>query len=624
MLTSTPSLPRSSVGTKSGSVDDPRVVEAVQAYLAALESGNPPDRGEFLSRYLDLAEVLSGCLDALDMVHACVPQLGGPDFLLDGTPECATGSPECAAGSPECAAGSPECATGSASAGRALGDFRLIREIGRGGMGIVYEAEQLSLGRRVALKVLPLAAMLDAKQLARFKNEAQAAAQLQHPHIVGIHFVGCERGVHFYAMQLIEGRSLAAVIDELRGVAGVESASPQMAATLTSHPRPLIPADDTVRAAARTTHRSITTRAYFRIVAELGIQAAEALQHAHDLGIIHRDIKPSNILVNDAGHLWITDFGLARIGADANMTMTGDLLGTLRYMSPEQATGKPTLIDHRTDVYSLGATLYELLCLRPAFDAEDRQTVLHQVINTDPTPPRRHNSAIPTELETIILKSLQKTSTDRYETAQDLADDLRRFLDERPIHAKRTSVLKKCSKWSRRHKPLVASLLLVLSVLLAMSIGLRFQHTSKAGQIGQSVRELLAAVRAAIEAKDLALAQRRLVEAEGRMAGYERSLPDAAVEAIDLRTELDGRVAELNRFRRFVELNDMLVYDEVIIEATGQDNRRIGVSEARQVLGLYHILDRDDWSDALDQSWLHLDERQQVRRTAYNLLLHLV
>jgi serine/threonine-protein kinase len=236
-----------------------------------------------------------------------------------------------------------------------LGDFHIIREVGRGGMGIVYEAEQISLSRRVALKVLPFAAALDPKQLQRFKNEAQAAAHLQHQNIVPVYYVGCERGVYFYAMQFIDGHTLAALIRELRLQAGQRgavsaSAASALAAELTSErwtparrngadSRSSIaylgaavpsspPSAETVTppVAALPTARSSKTPAFFRTVARLGVQAAEALEHAHQLGVIHRDIKPANLLVDAGGHLWITDFGLARVQGDTKLTISGDFL----------------------------------------------------------------------------------------------------------------------------------------------------------------------------------------------------------------------------------------------------------------------------------------------------------
>ena len=185
---------------------------------------------------------------------------------------------------------------------------------------------------------------------------------------------------------------------------------------------------------------SSRTREYFRTAAALGIQAAEALDHAHKFGIVHRDIKPANLLLDVQGNLWITDFGLARLQDDAGLTITGDLLGTLRYMSPEQALAKRGYLDHRTDIYSLGATLYELVTLRPAIDGQDRQEVLRKIAEDEPTPPRRLNPAIPRELETILLKAMNKEPESRYATAQELADDLRRFLEDKPIRAKRPTV----------------------------------------------------------------------------------------------------------------------------------------------------------------------------------------
>ncbi len=193
-------------------------------------------------------------------------------------------------------------------------------------------------------------------------------------------------------------------------------------------------------------HPSSRTREYFRTAAALGIQAAEALDHAHKLGIVHRDIKPANLLLDVQGNLWITDFGLARLQDDAGLTITGDLLGTLRYMSPEQALAKRGYLDHRTDIYSLGATLYELVTLRPAIDGQDRQEVLRKIAQDEPTPPRRLNPAIPRELETILLKAMNKEPESRYATAQELADDLRRFLEHKPIKAKRPTLAGACGE----------------------------------------------------------------------------------------------------------------------------------------------------------------------------------
>src|SRR5207247_1650170 len=335
-----------------------------------------------------------------------------------------------------------------------LGDYRILREVGRGGMGIVYEAEQISLGQRVALKVLPFAAALDPKQLQRFKNEAQAAAHLHHQHIVPVYGVGCERGVHYYAMQYIEGRTLAATIRELRQLAGLATAQPVDSAPPANTPAPTAA---TQPVAALGTERSTKDPAYLRAVAQLGVQAAEALEYAHSQGIIHRDIKPANLLVDAQSNLWIADFGLALCQGDAGLTLTGDVVGTLRYMSPEQAQGKRFLVDQRTDIYSLGATLYEMLTLEPAFSGSDRQEVLRQIAFDDPKPPRRMNKAIPAELETIVLKAMEKNPADRYATAQELADDLERFLKDEPIRAKRPTLWQRAGKWARRHRPVVAS-----------------------------------------------------------------------------------------------------------------------------------------------------------------------
>jgi eukaryotic-like serine/threonine-protein kinase len=368
-----------------------------------------------------------------------------------------------------------------------LGDFRILREVGRGGMGVVYEAEQVSLGRRVALKVLPFAAALDARQLQRFHNEARAAAGLHHSNIVPVYGVGQERGVHYYAMQFIDGQTLAALIRQLRRPAAPEAA-PAGDATV-----PHVPAAgaehadadvETPLAAALSTERAGRGREYYRTVARWGVQAAEALDYAHQVGVVHRDVKPANLMAEGRGQLWVTDFGLARIESEASLTATGDLVGTLRYMSPEQALAKRVPIDHRTDVYSLGATLYELLTLRPVFGGADRQELLRQIAFDEPVPPRRLERGVPVELEVIVLKALEKDAADRYATAQELADDLRRFLEDRPIQARRPGPVQRLTKWGRRHQPLVWAvvwfLLLMVLVLATSSLLICRENLCKA------------------------------------------------------------------------------------------------------------------------------------------------
>jgi Flp pilus assembly protein TadD/serine/threonine protein kinase len=447
------------------------MARALEDYLAAAEAGTAPPREEFLARHPELAEDLDACLAALRFIGraAEAPRAVAAEVAGAEPPDAAAGQ---------------------------LGDFRLIREVGRGGMGVVYEAEQISLGRRVALKVLPFAATMDPRQLQRFHNEARAAASLDHPHIVHVHAVGCERAVHFYAMQFIEGQTLAAMIADLRR-AGGKPVAVEAQATTPHVPDAPAPAADTAPHAAASTQRGPRDRAYFRRAAELGVQAAEALDHAHALGVVHRDVKPANLLVDGHGGLWVTDFGLAHIQSDARLTMTGDLVGTLRYMSPEQALAKRVVIDHRTDVYSLGATLYELLTLEPAFAGSDRQELLRQIAFEEPKPPRRVNKAIPGELETIVLKAMEKNPAERYATAKELADDLRRWLEDKSIRARPPSPLQRMRKWGRRHRPAVtAAAVALVSVLVALGAGagwLLGDRTARQREAEGKVEEALAA-----------------------------------------------------------------------------------------------------------------------------------
>jgi serine/threonine protein kinase len=237
---------------------------------------------------------------------------------------------------------------------------------------------------------------------------------------------------------------------------------------------------------------AFSSREYFRAVARLGIQATEALDYAHQNGILHRDTKPANLLLDNDGKLWITDFGLARIEADADMTMTGDLLGTLRYMSPEQALAKRVVVDHRSDIYSLGVTLYELLALRPAYAATDRQELLRQIAFEEPAPIRKLGRGIPTELDTIIGKAITKNPEERYQSANALANDLRAFLEDRPIKAKPPTWREQAAKWRRRHPAAVWAAtfcLVAITIVTAASTFLvtrAYRHESAERQSAQA------------------------------------------------------------------------------------------------------------------------------------------
>ncbi len=390
-----------------------------------------------------------------------------------------------------------------------LGGFRILRQLGRGGMGVVYLAEQIGLGRRVAVKVLPFATLLDQRQLERFRNEARAAAMLRHPAIVGVHAVGCEHGINYYVMDYVEGLSLAEIIaqnDAGRRPASRPFSRPDRDNSGGS-------ANSTAPLATLSTARQSGQRGWANAVANIGIQAARALHHAHQQGVLHRDIKPSNLLVDQDGNLHITDFGLARIQEDQRLTVTGDLVGTLRYMSPEQLTGE-MLVDQRTDICALGLTLYELLTGQAAYPAQQRAVLMEEVRRGVPAPPTRVCPDIPRDLETIVLKAIEKVPALRYQQAAALADDLERYLQNKPVRARRIGTWERLRRWAVRN-PLLATLLITVSMLLTM---LAVGSTAVAYRFATSARRQ----RSQIYARDIRLAQRAVEE--GRMLDAEANL----------------------------------------------------------------------------------------------------
>jgi tetratricopeptide (TPR) repeat protein len=412
--------------------------------------------------------------------------------------------------------------------GQRLGDFEIVREIGRGGMGVVYEARQVSLNRRVALKVLSGGLGLTSKAVQRFRREAEAAAKLHHTNIVPVYATGEADGTHFYAMELIDGPSLDHVIRQLRDGPGADTRTgPPADADPTG---PYVPADPTPPPSSSGA-RSSAER--FDRGAAMIADVADALHHAHQQGVTHRDVKPSNLLLSSDGRLSVTDFGLARVLEQPGMTVTGEFVGTPAYMSPEQVTAGRIPVNHRTDVYSLGATLYELLTLRPPFQADGRDKLLAMVVQKEPAAPRSIDPKVPRDLETICLKCLNKDPDQRYQTAKELADDLRRYVNRFAILARRAGPVARLRKWVKRN-PVPTALLgaLLLALLAAGLFALHAKRT--ADRLREAERQ------AAVE--------RAIIEAMGGDA-------EAGLRSIAQAEQLGAEPGQLNMLRGLVELN---------------------------------------------------------------------
>ncbi|MFG0256033.1 MAG: protein kinase, partial [Rhodopirellula sp. JB053] len=289
-----------------------KIAERLDQYASLLEDGEETAAEAFLHKHPELQAEAGGHLESLQLLCRMSRSAAKPADCVESLNRPPT-----------------------------LGDYELQGEIGRGGMGIVYEATQLSLRRRVALKVLPFAAVLNQDQVARFRNEAHAAASLHHPHIVPVYAVGCERGVHYYSMQLINGNTLEQTLDELRTISGDSTVA--SATSLTENVEP--PSSTVVNRGGTTTLRSVRQRDGVRAIVKMFVDVADAIDYAHEQGVIHRDIKPSNLLVDAVGKVWVADFGLARCRDAGNLTAEGKAIGTARYMSPEQIMGRPQEVD---------------------------------------------------------------------------------------------------------------------------------------------------------------------------------------------------------------------------------------------------------------------------------------
>jgi len=374
-----------------------------------------------------------------------------------------------------------------------IGDFKIVREIGSGGQGSVYEAQQISLGhRRCAIKFLSVGANLSKAAVERFKREAEVVAKLDHPNIVPIYARGEQQGQSYFAMKYVDGATLDQAIDCLctrHFPKGIDTdSSVDEAKTIVSHEVEMLCgikaflAGDQEEAPRGTSGKAYANElvqqiaaweldaVYYHRAADVVARVADALDYAHSHGVIHRDVKPGNVIVGRDGLPMVTDFGLATEEGGQTLTMTGDVFGTPQYMSPEQITGGQVHIDRRTDVYSLGVTLYELLTLEKPFAGETREQVYRQILLKDPAPPKKLRAGVPRDLETIALKAMEKDPDTRYQTAGEMAADLRHFSRDEPISAKPPSVLEKAGRSVRRHKAIAGVVAAAVLALVALGV----------------------------------------------------------------------------------------------------------------------------------------------------------
>jgi WD40 repeat protein/serine/threonine protein kinase len=471
-----------------------------EEFLDRKRRGEMPTLREYLERHPDLADEIRDLFPALLMVEDLGEDSGGTTGSLAGDGAAAVGARL-----------------------EWLGDYRILREVGRGGMGVVYEAEQESLGRRVALKVLSASALVDINQIRRFEREARAAARLHHTNIVPVFGVGQQDGHHYYVMQFIAGLGLDLVLQDLRRLRHSTAGPATPAApgedvrdrrdSVALSPFQLTAAEvarslvtgrfvrkDSAPVGASTTEPfdgaaaappkpisaevesspvvlpgsselsalSDSDRRFYQGVARIGVQVAEALDYANRQGVLHRDIKPSNLLLDNRGNVWVADFGLAKTAETDDLTHTGDILGTIRYMAPERFQGS---CDARSDLYSLGLTLYELVALQPAYQGTDRHTLMERVLHEEPARLKKLAPRVPRDLETIIAKAIAHDPAVRYATAAALGEDLQRFIEERPVRARRASLAERAWRWSRRNRGLAAMTAALASLLLMVAIG---------------------------------------------------------------------------------------------------------------------------------------------------------
>ncbi len=435
-----------------------------------------------------------------------------------------------------------------------LDDYTIVREIGRGGMGVVFEAIHQSLGRRVAVKVLAHHLLDDTKHLARFRREARAAARLRHSNIVPVYGVGESENHHYYVMDLIDGMSLKDWLARLRGERCPELPTIEVARINTQTETSHLEVSATCETASEmelahpssATPFSTDSEEYVLWVARLGATICDALQYAHSQGVLHRDIKPANLLIDRKNEVWIADFGLAKLSEQQAVTMTGDIVGTPQYMPPESFEGT---YDIQSEVYAAGLTLYELLALRPAIDGKNASDTIRKATAGVTISPRKYNASIPRDLETIVLKSLAHQPSERYLAAGGLRDDLRRFLASQPIMARHTGPLGRAARWSRREPVVAALTFATFSLLSALAIvsAYGYLQTKSALSIAESAT-FSAEQSLAEKSHALQIADNQRIRAEKNLqvalAAFDKTMQNIADRGLETDANVLGEVTD--------------------------------------------------------------------------------
>jgi len=478
---------------------EPAVDALVDEFCEAWFGGNPPDIAAFCDSHPELSPALRRRIDEFLFVAEALPQ----SDRKEGEAAPGTGGGE------------------SLETPRTIGDFTILRVLGTGGMATVYEAEQISLRRRVALKVLPSYLALSDRAVRGFQREAEAGARQSHPGIVSIYAVGQHEGVHYIAEELVEGgRTLARLLDRMR-----ETDDPPIG--------------------------------HFRRMARLVAEVADALGHAHGLRVIHRDVKPSNILLTRTGRPKITDFGLARVEDALSLSRTGEFAGTPYYMSPEQAMSRRIGIDHRTDIYSLGVTLYECLTLRRPFDGRSSHEIIRKIVLDEPVDPRKRNPRIPRDLALVCLKAMEKDPARRYPDMAAFAGDLRRYLQGEVIEAKPASAATRLLRRVRRNPVVSGAVGIAVLTLVALVVYVFWSYP----QILRE-RNLAVAARSEAERERTNAEEARLAEARQRELALEAkaSAEESAAKAVAINAFLEEMLASPDPVKdgREVKVTDVL------------------------------------------------------------------